>query len=520
MRSAILAVVVLLVAVQSFAQFFTVCPEPGPGQVAFFEDIGFGAKCVVKGIGNYPTSSHLGIANDSISSIKLGSGAQVLVCSDAWYEGQCELFTATAARLSDHPIGNDSISSAKVQPRGASITCEPQADQVAFFHDDNFSGPCEVRVAGEYRHSEEIGLSNDSISSVKVGSGMEVLLCKDANFSGDCELLTASDPHLGDNRVGNDAVSSARVEPRGADPCQPGADSVAVFQHASFTPPCAVRGPGDYPHSENIGLMDNSMSSIRVGRNTQVLICRDANYSGDCQLLTASMNHLDQTRIGDNSVSSMKVQRIGFNPCPVDDRQVAFYQHGSFTEPCRVKGEGDYRDAASIGLPDRSISSINLGRGVKACVCDSESFKGKCIEISSSSPHLDNFNDSIASAAVRDRSARCPFSTPPPPVTGFRAINVTNCDPHTVSVWMSNVLEMQWVKSGTMPAAPSSGDCPQKQFALENGKTFEIAVVDPQLTTCDKTDEKDQPGTAACRRLSLIVLTGSSSGSIRPVLVP
>jgi len=489
--------------------------DPLPEQVAFFQDVRFGGKCVVRGLGSYPTSAKLGMANDSISSIKVGSAVQVLVCRDAGYEGRCELFRRSDDRLGDNAIGNDTISSAKVQLRGTSLNCEPRADQVAFFHDAGFGGPCEVHSIGEYRNSEEIGLSNDSISSVEVGSGAQVLLCKDANLSGDCELLTASDPNLGDNRIGNDSVSSMLVQALGTDTCRVSDDSVVVFQHAGFTPPCAVLGPGNYRHSEAIGLPNDSMSSIRIGRNAQALLCRDADFEGDCQLFVASeIAHLDDTRIGNDNVSSMKVQRAGFDPCPIHVGQVAFYEHGSFTEPCTVRVVGDYPNAATIGLPNRSISSVRLGGSVKVCAWDSDSFKGRFLEIDSSSAHLDGFNDSIASAVVIGRSTSCPDTSPSPAT--FRAIEITNCDPNTIHIWMRDIFATEWTEAGTMAAFSSSGECPQKEFALENGKTSEIVVVDPTNGLCDN---KNDPAIVDCRKASGIVLAGSFSGSTYSVRV-
>jgi len=515
MRLSIFVIVIVLTPVRLFAQ----C-DPKPEQVAFFQNAGFGGSCVVRGLGSYPTSARLGVKNDSISSIKVGSAVQVLLCSDAGYEGRCELFGRSDDRLGDNAIGNDSVSSAKIQLRGTPLKCEPRFDQVAFFHDADFSGPCEVRSIGQYNHSEEIGLSNDSISSIEVGSGAQVLLCKDANLSGDCELFTVSDPNLGDNRIGNDSVSSALVQTLGTDLCELRDDSVVVFQHADFTPPCAVLRPGDYPHSENIGLPNDSMSSIRIGRNAQALLCRDANFEGDCQLFVATaFAHLDDTRIGNDSVSSMKVQRAGFDPCPIDEHQVAFYEHGSFTEPCTVRVAGDYPNASTIGLPDRSISSIKLGRSVKVCAWDSDSFKGAFEQIDSSLAHLDtlndrDFNDRIASVAVRDRSERCPATKSP--VATFRAINVINCDPNTIHIWMRNVLATEWREVGMMLGAPTSGECPKMEFALQNGEAFEVIVVDTQNGLCN---DRNDPTIVDCRKASGIALAGSSFGSTYDVMI-
>src|SRR3954447_14937547 len=56
--------------------------DPGANEVAFFQDSGFGGKCAIRGLGDYPHSVDTGLANDSISSIKVGASVQALVCAD------------------------------------------------------------------------------------------------------------------------------------------------------------------------------------------------------------------------------------------------------------------------------------------------------------------------------------------------------------------------------------------------------------------------------------------------------
>lgn len=208
---------------------FAAC-EPGPSQAAFFEHDDFNGNCVIREIGNYASSDRLRFPNDSISSLKLGTNVQVLACEHAWYEGRCELFLTSSNKLSSHLIGNDTISSVKVMSRGSSISCIPSPDQVAFYRDSAFMGACEVRGVGAYRSAEDIGLSNDSISSVKVGGNVQVTLCADVDFRGTCQLVTTDTLNLTGSQVGNDSVSSATVQRRNALPPATSAGCRAVCQ--------------------------------------------------------------------------------------------------------------------------------------------------------------------------------------------------------------------------------------------------------------------------------------------------
>src|SRR5262245_8085583 len=104
----------------------------------------------------------------------------------------------------------------------AQAACEPGPNEVSFFQDAGFKGRCVVKEFGDYANSSAIGLPNDSISSLRVGGNAQVIVCKDNNFKGDCILLNKDVSFLNDGRIGNDQVSSAKVQPRGTAQCVPG----------------------------------------------------------------------------------------------------------------------------------------------------------------------------------------------------------------------------------------------------------------------------------------------------------
>jgi hypothetical protein len=56
--------------------------EPGPNEVSLFKDAGFKGQCVVKEFGDFANSNQIGLPNDSISSVRVGNNAQVIVCKD------------------------------------------------------------------------------------------------------------------------------------------------------------------------------------------------------------------------------------------------------------------------------------------------------------------------------------------------------------------------------------------------------------------------------------------------------
>lgn len=92
--------------------------------------------------------------------------------------------------------------------------CNPNSDQVALYVDNGFQGQCVIKGQGDYPNPNSIGLPNDSISSVRVGSNVQVRLCEHDNFQGTCEWFGGDDGYLGDNSIGDNNVSSASVQIR------------------------------------------------------------------------------------------------------------------------------------------------------------------------------------------------------------------------------------------------------------------------------------------------------------------
>ena len=203
---------------------------PKDNQAAFSTDSNYQGACVVLGIGDYPTATSTGLPNDSISSLRVGSEVQVYACRDENFAGACVVIRGAHPTMVNTGMGNDQITSIKVQPIGAAPPCDPGPSQVAFYEDANYAGDCRRLPVGDYATATSTGLPNDSVSSIRVGPGAQVRVCSDAYFAGTCVLLTANTPYLGDVSIGNDRLTSARVQPLGA-PDSP----------ADFDPRCSDR---------------------------------------------------------------------------------------------------------------------------------------------------------------------------------------------------------------------------------------------------------------------------------------
>ncbi len=93
-------------------------------------------------------------------------------------------------------------------------TCNPTADQVALYEHTNYTGRCTTLGIGAYRDAGSMNLTNDSASSIRVGGNVRATVYEHSDYGGRSETFTGDDPSLIDNVIGNDVISSVRVERR------------------------------------------------------------------------------------------------------------------------------------------------------------------------------------------------------------------------------------------------------------------------------------------------------------------
>lgn len=380
--------------------------EPTADEAAFYTDANFRGACVVRGIGDFPTSEAIGLPNDSISSLRIGANAQVIVCKDVNFRGDCILLDQDVSFLNDRRVGNDAVTSLKVQALGTN-QCPPGPNQVSFYTNADFLGLCVTRDIGDYPTAGTIGLPNDSISSIRVGIGAQVFACVDENFSGRCEVITGNNSYLATSAVGNDQITSLRVQPIGTPPpCFPGPQQVGVYVDDNFSGTCRLLPVGDFPTATLIGLPNDSISSIRVGPGTEIHLCENEFYGGRCTLLTSDSVFLENTTVGNDSITSARVRVQGQALCPTGDSQATFFSDWHFSGPCSSLDIGQFPTATSTGLANDSISSFQLGRNVEVVVCEHEDLGGPCQTFTQDIADMNGQpvgNDKITSITVRPR---------------------------------------------------------------------------------------------------------------------
>ena len=77
---------------------------------------------------------------------------------------------------------------------------------------DNGGGKCVKLKPSEYKNATEIGLANDTMSSIKIGVNVRATVCDGENFTAPCEEFEKTDYDLMNNpTIKNDTASSIKV---------------------------------------------------------------------------------------------------------------------------------------------------------------------------------------------------------------------------------------------------------------------------------------------------------------------
>ena len=92
----------------------------------------------------------------------------------------------------------------------------------------NYRGSCRFAGPGSYASFDTIELDNDSISSIRIGAGMQAMLCQHTNYGGTCQVFTEHKASFSGTAIGHDRTSSFKVGPAAVPfTCTPSAQQIA-----------------------------------------------------------------------------------------------------------------------------------------------------------------------------------------------------------------------------------------------------------------------------------------------------
>lgn len=181
---------------------------------------------------------------------------------------------------------------------------------VTLYSDEDFRGQSEFFTEDD-PSLENNRIGNDRVSSVRVDRGCRVTLFRNERYKGDSVVLDDDEPSLYETRVGNDSVTSLLVRCAGRGGNTEGdygwGGGATLFSDSDF------RGRSqsfdrDVRDLRGSQIGNDSASSIRVARGCEVVLYSGADFRGESTVTERDIENLGETRVGNDQVSSLEVR--------------------------------------------------------------------------------------------------------------------------------------------------------------------------------------------------------------------
>ncbi|WP_224367049.1 beta/gamma crystallin-related protein [Hyalangium versicolor] len=187
-------------------------------------------------------------------------------------------------------------------PRSLGSAAPYTGPMPTFYSDPNFGGVGISLPPGSYGISQmqAAGIPNDAISSIQVPAGVTVVAYGDGAFDGPSWTFTSDNSNLAN--TGNDnTISSFKITVVES--------GVTFYPDRDFGGAGVTLGVGSYniAQMQAAGIVNDSISSIRVPAGRTVTAYQDGAFDGSSWTFTADNSNLANTG-NDNTISSFRVQ--------------------------------------------------------------------------------------------------------------------------------------------------------------------------------------------------------------------
>ncbi len=173
----------------------------------------------------------------------------------------------------------------------------PTTDQVTLYQHCAYGGYQVNLGAGRYTAAQlaALGVTNNDVSSLKLGPGYTATLYDGDNFSGTSVTLSGNDTCLVSSSF-NDRLSSLVIERRPV---------ARLYQHCSYGGYEVSLAPGDYTAAAltALGAFDNDLSSVQVDPGFEVILYSGDNFSGSSVTRSANTTCLVTQNFNDQATS-------------------------------------------------------------------------------------------------------------------------------------------------------------------------------------------------------------------------
>ncbi|NDI33917.1 HBL/NHE enterotoxin family protein [Chengkuizengella sediminis] len=330
----------------------TVFEVPGGGEgVYLYEHANYGGRVLHFGPGRYNLDEDFGF-DDKLSSLKIVGNYSVTLYQDDWSDTD-ETFYSNDASLTNNRVGNDKVSTIIVNEL-------PKAGEegVYLYEDSNYGGRVLHFGAGRYNLDEDYGF-DDKLSSLKITGDYSVTLYQD-DWSDTDETFYSNDSWLGDNRVGNDKVSTIIVTKLPA----AGEEGVYLYENSDYGGRELHFGAGRYNLDEDYGF-DDKLSSVKIIGDYSVTLYQDDWDSGESifnqnkiETFYNNDSNLTNNSVGNDKVSTITVTKLPELPSNAQEG-VYLYEHEGYGGRVLHFDSGSYDLDKDYGFGDL-LSSLRV----------------------------------------------------------------------------------------------------------------------------------------------------------------
>lgn len=342
--------------------------------------------------GQYESYELGNVGNDQLSSIKIPKGMKVTLYEHGGFTGQKLVLTqdTRAGTLVANKF-NDFTSSILVEakpepapvvivqpkpvvtptaPVAPSVVVEPVVEPtLPTIYQSDFSGTSKSFDVGAYG-SDQLGIGNDELSSIKVPYGFRVTLYESEGFEGRKLVITQSQraAFFAGSQF-NNVTSSILVER---------IPMVTIYQ-GDYTGPSISLGVGRYNFSALADIGD--VSSARVPLGLRLILFENQNFTGRSIVLTRDTGtDLMTSYQFNNRTNSFIVEKIEEEKVKEIEKKSVIIYEDNFSGDSRRLAPGRY-DYQQLGIRDNSLSSITIPPGFRVQLFDHAGFEDRLMTL-------------------------------------------------------------------------------------------------------------------------------------------
>ena len=270
----------------------------------------------------------------------------------------------------------------------------PLFAQVTLYSSCNYFGFSKSLEKGYY-NTNDLGIGNDKLSSIRVPDGYTITLYQDGDFKGQSTLYSSDISCLpGD---WNDKVSSVYVN---YERNYSNNEAVTLYMDCNYRGYSKSLGEGSYRVYE-LGISNDQLSSIRVPRGYSITLYQDDNFQGsstryeeDIPCLPVNWN--DRTS---SIVITRRWNNFGWNNNN-NAVVVTLFSDCNYGGLNKSLGTGTYK-YYELGIGNDQLSSIRISNGYSLVLFQDDNFQGQSITYLDDVACLNpNWNKKVSSVII------------------------------------------------------------------------------------------------------------------------